>query len=699
MQSVIRPEDQRRRHGDGDGIVITDFYQESTFSHSSSPLEYYHTFLATDNSSNNLEDYIAQSWIPEPLYDLSWNDLPDLQAPWETTSPSTQTNFSSNYGQPFGYPTSLPDSGSPESQSYDHALVTKIACGPGPEYQPYAEAGVEFIQEYRHDYVSQTPQISTSNSSYPEGHAEFMSSVLPSNASVHSDISIYSPISNQQFSTATWVPCTQDSGQQPSYSAPRAPKSEKTITPSAGLSLVWSTNEPKASAPPKLKKLTIPSAAKRKYTFLRPATEEAQLDRHLEECVGVFENAPGALATVKKRKKLEAPVRKAARDVRKAGACHQCRFRKRTCSVGTPCGSCMKNGKGLHEIKCQRESPFMGRPVHEYFEYSSTRRVISFDIRIAPEAFLGDEEYFVLVDGVDRLSHPIKLRARRKLLSSFSASEQVTIRRTREKRNLGKCTDDDLAHVMILEEDETLGTRVEQWAVEYASKFVHTAGTKFQSTTIAMILATAYVKKGLPESTLVASMLRVASMAFVLRAGVKSTPSTPQSPCSQFRTTEATIDTILYQRLQLAINDLFQKLQNIVFRKAGFLTREQVYPIALVFWQLLRILCIGAGHLSNIVMRFNNTTARTQSDAQYLSLKLVLSTHLALFRSSNPLLLDFSDKRNHDLVGGDEELVELAGKMSDMVLGFREKGAPELRGSLAFRKDYFDLFRSVYDGL
>jgi hypothetical protein len=29
---------------------------------------------------------------------------------------------------------------------------------------------------------------------------------------------------------------------------------------------------------------------------------------------------------------LDAPVRKAARDVRKAGACHQCRFRKRTVS-------------------------------------------------------------------------------------------------------------------------------------------------------------------------------------------------------------------------------------------------------------------------------------------------------------------------------------------------------------------------------
>lgn len=55
--------------------------------------------------------------------------------------------------------------------------------------------------------------------------------------------------------------------------------------------------------------------------------------QNMSDFVVVFENAPGALASVKKRKKLEAPVRKAAKDVRRAGACHQCRFRKRTVSL------------------------------------------------------------------------------------------------------------------------------------------------------------------------------------------------------------------------------------------------------------------------------------------------------------------------------------------------------------------------------
>lgn len=66
-----------------------------------------------------------------------------------------------------------------------------------------------------------------------------------------------------------------------------------------------------------------------------PAKKSRQVvpQSELAEYVGVFENAPGALTTVKKRKKLDGAVRKAAQDVRKTGACHQCRFRKRTVSL------------------------------------------------------------------------------------------------------------------------------------------------------------------------------------------------------------------------------------------------------------------------------------------------------------------------------------------------------------------------------
>lgn len=34
-----------------------------------------------------------------------------------------------------------------------------------------------------------------------------------------------------------------------------------------------------------------------------------------------------------------------------------------------------------------------------------------------------------------------------------------------------------------------------------------------------------------------------------------------------------------------------------------------------------------------------------------------------------------------------------------MVLDFRERGVRDMKGSMAYRKDHFDLFRKVYEGL
>jgi hypothetical protein len=121
------------------------------------------------------------------------------------------------------------------------------------------------------------------------------------------------------------------------------------------------------------------------------------------------------------------------------------------------------------------------------------------------------------------------------------------------------------------------------------------------------------------QAALVSSMLRVASLAFILRAGVKYTPNST-SKSSPYRTIQATIDTILYERLKIAENDLFKMLQRTVFRSAGYLSREQVYPVALVLWQLLRILCIGASHLSNLAQRFRTKGLFTCTSYTFLPL-------------------------------------------------------------------------------
>ena len=124
-------------------------------------------------------------------------------------------------------------------------------------------------------------------------------------------------------------------------------------------------------------------------------------------------------------------------------------------------------------------------------------------------------------------------------------------------------------------------------------------------------------------------MIRAASLAFVLRAGVKYHQPTPTSPTPnlRYRTLQARIDSILYDRLKLAERDLFQRLQALIFRTAGNLSKDQVYPVALVMWQLMRFLGISASHLGNIVQRFGAKGTFSYS----LAHSLVFSLHPVIF--------------------------------------------------------------------
>lgn len=138
------------------------------------------------------------------------------------------------------------------------------------------------------------------------------------------------------------------------------------------------------------------------------------------------------------------------------------------------------------------------------FVYSSTRRVLTFNLSNSFISLAAFPEEIISVDGVNRVSHSLQLLARRKPLSAFSTDAQEIIRKTEDSK--GNVSNLDDPEIMILEDDESLGLKVEQWAVEYTSIFVHAKGPKFHSTTMAQILGTAYVKKGLPE---VSQSLRV----------------------------------------------------------------------------------------------------------------------------------------------------------------------------------------------
>jgi hypothetical protein len=133
------------------------------------------------------------------------------------------------------------------------------------------------------------------------------------------------------------------------------------------------------------------------------------------------------------------------------------------------------------------------------FEHSSNRRVLLFDVVLPSDAATKEPSEVLIVDGVGRLSLPLRLKAQRRPFSGFSRSTQDILNKTKDNRKPKKVQDESNVEIFLLEESKAMGDQVEQWALEYTSRFVHAAGPNFYMTTLAQIIGTAYVKKGLPE--------------------------------------------------------------------------------------------------------------------------------------------------------------------------------------------------------
>lgn len=209
-------------------------------------------------------------------------------------------------------------------------------------------------------------------------------------------------------------------------------------------------------------------------------------------------------------------------------------------------------------------------------------------------------------------------------------------------------------------------------------------------------------------------MLRVAAMSFILRAGVVCTES-------EFRTVQARIDTVLYRRLSAAESKLFAALHKAVWVSAGRLKREQIYPVAYVIWQTMRLTCQRASHLQNLTTRSkcmfrfslhspwvrnadrwqgNKSPAYTK-DVERLGhcFNLLLSTHTALFRQNSPMIFDYTDPANADLLAGDEELIKEAMNLRRILLGFQQNNLVRLfRSTNWYQESTYGRLRRVLYG-
>jgi hypothetical protein len=285
------------------------------------------TFLV--NYQNDFEDYIEESW------------LPSTSAPWSTAAASLNvwSHDASQIPMSFdasGHESTLyasrsevyRDRAQPNKAQYEDAHGKSIV--ESLQYQPHVQSITQITPGYGSDYRVQSPQTrlhqshtsSCANSSF---HAQ--------PASEYSNFHAYNTIPLQQRHTQSWSPAFE----HPQYSSVTADTPVQSLDSSSAPSIL---DLPTSRRQPRYSNsgcdLSFPLAvSKRRPASTEPATKKSRADvpqSDLSEFVIVFENSPGALASVKRRRKLDAPVRKAAKDVRKAGACHQCRFRKRTVS-------------------------------------------------------------------------------------------------------------------------------------------------------------------------------------------------------------------------------------------------------------------------------------------------------------------------------------------------------------------------------
>lgn len=277
------------------------------------------------NYHDGLNNFIQDGWISEAM--PTWNAADTTQSLWShAVSPAPlpfdvyggaeppSSNHQYNRTNAIDYDSKVVSSaierrGSrPDSQVHENRLVPSYegeSNGQTPEGNPI------------HSPINRQLQFQTTS------YTELMRPSPPASFNASLDSAHHSP----------WhASFPEDQG----VKIPASISSGHAITsvPNREVKLDWSkSGQPPINAPSRRTGSYPPPVPKRKRDSPQPTSKKSRSEvpgNEFSQFVLVFENAPGALATVKHRRKLDAPVRKAARDVRKAGACHQCRFRKRT---------------------------------------------------------------------------------------------------------------------------------------------------------------------------------------------------------------------------------------------------------------------------------------------------------------------------------------------------------------------------------
>jgi hypothetical protein len=274
------------------------------------------------NYGGHVNQFIAQSWPPQ--HSMMWNEAYSSQFNWRAAPAPPASDVLSQEALLY-----TSDDSNLRSPRYKYEPSPSFNAGVASYPQPYGRPINHVSPDYGTTCPSQTPQASIQ----PQ---PLYTNIPPSDATEYSPQFAYGMDLHPKLYDAAWIPIGNEPDRSTHVISDPFPDLATPEATSKGMTLDWSTSNQVSGLSTASNNTSYQAIVpKRKYTSPEPVAKKSKstsTQDELDEFVVVFENAPGALATIKRRKKLDAPVRKAARDVRKAGACHQCRFRKRTVS-------------------------------------------------------------------------------------------------------------------------------------------------------------------------------------------------------------------------------------------------------------------------------------------------------------------------------------------------------------------------------
>ncbi|KAI9640387.1 hypothetical protein NHQ30_011132 [Ciborinia camelliae] len=325
-----------------------------------------------------------------------------------------------------------------------------------------------------------------------------------------------------------------------------------------------------------------------------------------------------------------------------------------------------------------------------------SKRITNFDVN-----FSGVEGQCTttIIDGRGPNSYPLNLKVIEVQFSSLNEDILQEVCRITRPNSSALCQQNSgLDHpdaITILDSELFSSTDLEKWVMEYTydNRLDIVNSTSF-------MFGVAYAKENLSHADLIENMTKLMALNYMLCNGWKIIPLTgEQDTDTRYPALRAQVDTQLFHLLYNAENLVCQELQRLVFKTSGQLPKDAVVPVALVLWLLTGLHSWRASCL--VSLREGNDSPSSGTPASPAShqkhiLNLLISVLTALFRSSFPLLVDFEDKFNRDLLGANEDLIQLSKKLRRDLIAFKRRGYLQAwKCNKGFLKEQVDRLRDV----